>query len=149
MISIRTFHRERSSPGNFVRRRSSSASGVNRSMLRKTVNWIVLAVAIFLGMQLTVRLPGNPPTDGTIDAPPEVQATLRRACFDCHSNETRWPWYSRVAPGAWLAAHDVTLGRKEINFSEWGVYLPATRVRKLEWMGRALDQEVMPPKTYR
>jgi len=91
----------------------------------------------------------NPPVKGEVSAPPGIEATLRRACYDCHSNETRWPWYSRVAPISWLAAHDVELGRKEINFSEWGEYYPATRKRKLQWMNRALRQEAMPPWSYR
>ena len=42
-----------------------------------------------------------------------------RACFDCHSNETQWPWYTHVAPVSWLTQHDVDEGRRELNFSEW------------------------------
>jgi hypothetical protein len=42
-----------------------------------------------------------------------------RACFDCHSNQTRWPWYSHVAPISWLVQHDVEEGRAAVNFSEW------------------------------
>jgi hypothetical protein len=42
-----------------------------------------------------------------------------RACFDCHSNETRWPWYSRIAPLSWLVRNHVEEGREELNFSEW------------------------------
>lgn len=90
----------------------------------------------------------NPPAQGALAAPPEIEATLRRACYDCHSNETRWPWYSRVAPFSWLIAHDVTLGRKEVNFSEWGSYYAVTRRRKLQWIGRALHEEKMPPLSY-
>jgi hypothetical protein len=42
-----------------------------------------------------------------------------RACFDCHSNETFWPWYSNIAPISWLIERDVKKGRRELNFSEW------------------------------
>src|SRR5208282_2068527 len=91
----------------------------------------------------------NPPVKSDVSAPPGIEATLRRACYDCHSNETRWPWYSRVAPISWLAQREVELGRKEINFSEWGEYYPATRKRKLQWMDRAIRQEAMPPWSYR
>jgi heme-binding protein len=91
----------------------------------------------------------NPPATGDVSAPPRIEATLRRACYDCHSNETRWPWSSRVAPISWLVVHDVELGRQEINFSEWGEYYPATRRRKLQWTDRALRQEAMPPWAYR
>lgn len=53
--------------------------------------------------------------------PANVTNVLRRACMDCHSNETRWPWYSRVAPLSWQMQSDVTLARKKLNFSEWGI----------------------------
>ncbi len=50
---------------------------------------------------------------------PETRPIAVRACFDCHSNETRWPWYSSVAPVSWLTYSDVTDGRHELNFSDW------------------------------
>jgi hypothetical protein len=48
-----------------------------------------------------------------------VRALAVRACFDCHSNETVWPWYSNIAPASWLTQSDVDEGRKHLNFSEW------------------------------
>jgi mono/diheme cytochrome c family protein len=50
---------------------------------------------------------------------PETRALLARACFDCHSNQTVWPWYAAVAPVSWLLQHDVDDGRRHVNFSEW------------------------------
>jgi len=50
---------------------------------------------------------------------PRTRALAVRACFDCHSNETVWPWYSSVAPVSWLVQRDVDEGRRELNFSEW------------------------------
>jgi Haem-binding domain len=50
---------------------------------------------------------------------PATRALAERACFDCHSNETKWPWYTWVAPMSWLVYHDVEDGRKHMNFSEW------------------------------
>lgn len=50
---------------------------------------------------------------------PEVGAILQRACKDCHSNETRWPWYSHIAPASWLLERDVKRGREKLNFSDW------------------------------
>lgn len=55
---------------------------------------------------------------------PQTRALAERACFDCHSNQTKWPWYSKVAPVSWLVAHDVEEGRAALNLSEWGS-LPA------------------------
>jgi hypothetical protein len=51
--------------------------------------------------------------------PDDVHAILRRACMNCHSNETKWPWYSRIPPLSWDMAHDVAKARKALNFSEW------------------------------
>jgi mono/diheme cytochrome c family protein len=51
---------------------------------------------------------------------PTTRELARRACFDCHSNETQWPWYSNIAPLSWLIQRDVDEGRDELNWSEWG-----------------------------
>ncbi len=117
---------------------------------RNAIAAVLLAVLVALIiMQFPKVERTNPRATGEVSAPPAIEATLRRACYDCHSNETRWPWYSRVAPVSWLVVHDVTLARKEINFSEWSSYYPLTRQRKLEWMARALREEKMPPWSYR
>ena len=51
----------------------------------------------------------------------ETRALAKRACFDCHSNETKWPWYSNVAPASWLTQRDTLRGREKLNFSEWNL----------------------------
>jgi len=103
-----------------------------------------LLIAQFITIQRT-----NPPFKGDLTAPPQIKMLLRRACYDCHSNETCWPWYTYVAPVSWWIEHDVKRGRQELNFSEWGIYYPATRRRKLQWIDRTLREETMPPWTYR
>ena len=76
--------------------------------------------AIFVGIQFVpVEAMENPASQPPLPEPPEVVAVLKRACYDCHSHEVRWPWYSRIAPVSWLVARDVVEGRKGINFSEW------------------------------
>jgi hypothetical protein len=52
--------------------------------------------------------------------PANVHAILKRSCYDCHSNQTVWPWYTSVAPASWLVGEDVVEGKKKMNFSEWG-----------------------------
>src|SRR4026209_700520 len=62
--------------------------------------------------------PGNPPVTYTINwDSPQTEKLARAACFDCHSNETRYPWYSSFAPVAWLGNQDINQGRKKMNFS--------------------------------
>jgi mono/diheme cytochrome c family protein len=82
----------------------------------------IVALAAFAAMQLVPYGRGhtNPPAR---DEPPwdspETRALAKRACFDCHSNETTWPIYAHVAPVSWLIQHDVDEGRSTLNLSEW------------------------------
>jgi len=79
-------------------------------------------MVILVAIQLIRVDSTNPPIDSDIPTSTEVKSTLRRACYDCHSNETEWPWYSRIAPISWLLAWDVREGRAELNFSTWSQY---------------------------
>ena len=74
---------------------------------------------------------------------PETRAIAERACFDCHSNQTVWPWYSNIAPSSWLLAMDVAEGREEMNFSDWG-RLP----QSADEIARELERGSMPPSRY-
>jgi hypothetical protein len=78
----------------------------------------------------------------------EVTVILKTACYDCHSNQTRLPWYSYVAPVSWLIAKDVTTGRKELNFSEWTSYPKRKLIKKLEEIGEEVNEEKMPLPIY-
>ncbi len=81
-----------------------------------------VAFIVLLGAQLAPygRDHTNPPGRSEPNwSSPEVKALAQRACFDCHSNETRWPWYSQVAPVSWLVQRDVQEARAKLNFSEW------------------------------
>jgi hypothetical protein len=83
-----------------------------------------LPVALFLAIQLIPvwLLQTNPPVvaEPAWDSP-QTRALAKRACFDCHSNETTWPVYARIAPMSWLVTRNVIAGRGRLNFSEWGV----------------------------
>jgi hypothetical protein len=92
-------------------------------MMKTVARWVVLAV---VGLLVVIQvLPvgrdhTNPPVrrEPAWDAP-ETRELAVRACFDCHSNQTVWPWYANVAPISWLVQRDVHEGRRELNFSEW------------------------------
>lgn len=117
----------------------------------RTVAYVALSAigAAILLAQLIAVPRTNPPSDSGLEAPANVAEILHRACYDCHSNATRWPWYSAIAPVSWIVAHHVAAGRRQLNFSEWRSYLPRTRRHKLQWMERALREERMPPWSYR
>jgi hypothetical protein len=109
---------------------------------------VVLGVAV-LAAQLVRPAKTNPPVTSDVGAPPAVAALLRRACYDCHSHETRWPWYAGVAPTSWLLAHDVRDGRDELNFSTWDKYEAGARRKKLTKSVKEVREGEMPPWYYR
>lgn len=101
-------------------------------------------VVLLLVLQLVPVDRENPAVTGEIDAPPAVLAILQRSCYDCHSNEVRWPWYSRVAPVSFLVAHDVEEAREHLNFSEWDKRSPDKRAHAIEELWEEVESEEMP-----
>jgi heme-binding protein len=93
-------------------------------MFKRAVLVVGLVLVVgFLGAQAIPygRAHSNPPvqTEPAWDSP-TTRALTVTACFDCHSNETEWPWYSNIAPVSWLVQSDVDRGREALNFSQWG-----------------------------
>ena len=91
----------------------------------KTFLLAVVAVIVLFGLIQLVPYGRNHTNPAVVAEPPwnspQTRALAVRACFDCHSNETVWPWYSNVAPVSWLIQRDVDEGRLRLNWSEWGV----------------------------
>ena len=107
---------------------------------------IILAVLIIavVGIQFVPVERTNPHVTGEIEAPAEVMDILRRSCYDCHSNETVWPWYSRVAPVSWLVIDDVDEGREEMNFSDWSAYSEKKKGKKIHEIWEEVSEGEMP-----
>ena len=82
-------------------------------------------LGLVIGIQVIRPARTNPPVDpshtleAVVPVPTQVESVLQRACNDCHSDLTRWPWYSNVAPVSWFVINDVDGGRRHVNFSEW------------------------------
>jgi hypothetical protein len=76
-------------------------------------------------------------------------SALRRACFDCHSDETRWPWYSTLPVASWLLERDVNEGRSQLNFSQWARYNAFDRADKLDKICELATSRKMPLWPYR
>jgi hypothetical protein len=102
------------------------------------------AVLASLAIQLIPAGRTNPEQRETPHAPPEVVALLQRACYDCHSNATTWPWYTKVAPFSWLAVHDVEEAREHVNFSEWSKYSPEDQEHIREEVWEEVEEGEMP-----
>jgi hypothetical protein len=106
------------------------------------------AAAVLAAAQLVPVSRTNPPVEVELAAPPEVQRILRRACWDCHSNETVWGWHTYVAPVSWLAVHDVNEGRGELNFSRWGELEPRRVGKLVREIAEEVGEGEMPPRLY-
>jgi hypothetical protein len=125
--------------------------------MRKTFPRILLALLIlFIGIQFVRPEQTNPASDPKLSiasaaavAPDErVLGIINRSCFDCHSNQTRWPWYSKVAPLSWTVAHDVEEGRGKMNFSLWGSYSTEDKLHALKDLCEEVTEGKMPPGNY-
>ena len=108
---------------------------------------IIIGVAVFLLIQLVPygRDHANP---SVVSEPkwdsPQTRMLAERACFDCHSNQTTWSWYSNIAPVSWLVYRDVVDGRRRMNFSDW----QRLRLEEAGEIGSAIAEGEMPPLQY-
>ncbi|MCS7026215.1 MAG: heme-binding domain-containing protein [Bryobacteraceae bacterium] len=114
----------------------------------KVVSWC--ALALFVGAQVIRPDRTNPPVDPALQyrPAPELEKILRRACYNCHSNETKWPWYSNIAPVSWLVAGHVRDGRRRLNFSEWRRYSEDRRKVLTYEVCEAVESQAMPMPSY-
>lgn len=109
---------------------------------------------LFIAIQVIRPAKTNPEVDETktlqanSQINPQVAAIFERACNDCHSSKTTWPWYTQVAPVSWYVIRHVNQGRKELNFSDWGKYEAKRMVRKLQEICEQVEQGKMPIKNY-
>jgi hypothetical protein len=117
--------------------------------MRRALMWSGIGLfGLFVAIQLVPVDRSNPPVEQDVAAPPEVEAVLRRACYDCHSNETTWPWYSYVAPVSWLIARDVHKGREELNFSTFNRLSTRQQVEAMHEAWEEVEEGEMPPWFY-
>ena len=78
-----------------------------------------------------------------------VQAILRNACYDCHSNNTNYPWYANIQPMGWLITKHIKKGKEELNFSEFGSYTPRRQLSKMSGIANSIKDEIMPLSSYK
>jgi len=112
--------------------------------------WLLwTACVVVVGLLLVQLIPyGRDHTNPAVTGEPAWDSQQTRdfavvACFDCHSNQTAWPWYTNIAPVSWLIQHDVDEGRERLNFSEWG-----SRGHGAEEAGETVNEGSMPPFIY-
>jgi hypothetical protein len=94
---------------------------------------LLLGICVIFGsLQLLPNTRPSAPVISEWRAPTNVYKLIRRACYDCHSNETRWPWYSSVAPASWWVVRTVNRGRSKLNFSNWNPLHHKKMLRRIE-----------------
>lgn len=118
----------------------------------KNLLWGLLV--IFFGMQAFQIEKTNPPVDpqkdfvSAVNPPAPVADLLKKACFDCHSHETKYPWYSYVAPASFFLRSHIVEGREHLNFSEWATYNAEDKAHAAEEIGEVLQEGEMPLTSY-
>ena len=119
------------------------------------IGWLaVLVVAIVLVIQVipvernVSTVPPGQSFEETEKVPANVAAILKVSCYDCHSNNTRYPWYSVLQPGAWFMARHIKKGKEELNFDEFNNYSKSRKKAKIKSIISQIEKEEMPLKSY-
>ena len=101
---------------------------------------IYIILALFLAMQAIQVEQTNPTAnkDSEIIAPENIQTMFKDACYDCHSNQTKWPYYSNIAPISWIVVRHVNHGRKALDFTAWQEYSADEKKKKLKGIYRTV-----------
>lgn len=116
---------------------------------------IIIAIIVVLIAMQFIRIdktnpPVNPQTDfiNVVEVPEDIKTLIRTSCYDCHSNETVYPWYSNIAPISWWMKGHVNHAREEMNFSIWGEYSEKRKDHKLEEIIELVEEGEMPLPSY-
>lgn len=124
-------------------------------MKKKIITYILLALALFLILAQFKRIDKSLPSsvDGEdfvqLEQPDaHITSLIKEACYDCHSNETRYPWYADLAPVSWWLQGHVTHGREHLNFSTWAQYSEKKKAHKLEECVEVIEGKEMPMFSY-
>lgn len=114
----------------------------------KIVVYFVLSVALV--MQLIRPDFNNPAVDEKVElhADHKVMSVLKTSCYDCHSSETKYPWYHHIAPMSWVMSDNISRGRKAIDFSNWANIDPTVKLERLERAKQVVSNQMMPKREY-
>lgn len=120
----------------------------NQNKKRVFLITAVILIIAFSGIQFVHPEIKNPPVTADFEAPADVKGIIKRACYDCHSNQTNLRWYDKIAPVYWQVAQHVKDGRAGLNFSEWKKMAPADQKAKLWEAINQISAGAMPVKDY-
>ncbi|MDR2122262.1 MAG: heme-binding domain-containing protein [Flavobacteriaceae bacterium] len=115
---------------------------------------IYITLFILAAIQFIRIDKNNPPVDEKQDyctvtqTPAEVRDILKKACYDCHSNEVKYPWYTNIAPVSWFIKGHINEGREYLNFSEFGKYNKYQKEHVITGLPQVMERGTMPPGSY-
>ena len=122
------------------------------------MNWKKISLVVFIAIVVILQvIPYERPettTDNPTDLllnnelPDTISSLLRAACYDCHSNETKYPWYAYVAPVSWLVIRDIRIGRENMNFSDWESLSKMDKAKLLGNIAEEVEDGEMPMPIY-
>jgi hypothetical protein len=124
---------------------------MKKFLLRRLLPALIVALVVIQFIHPVRNVASTPsPDDVSVkySVPPDVRRTLEQACYDCHSNTTRYPWYASVQPVAWLLAYDVRGGKRHLNFSAFGTYPAKKAAHQLGALVEEVRQGDMPLPIY-
>ena len=117
--------------------------------MKRILKYVLIGLGVvFVAIQFIPVERTNPPVTGLVDAPEDVLTTLRRSCWDCHSNETDWPWYAYVAPMSFRVSQHVWMAREHVNFTEWDSYDAEELDEAYEEIAKEIEKGGMPLSDY-
>lgn len=122
------------------------------------MSWVKIGLVVLLLILLAIQFvqPARNQSTGNSEmwiasitkVPENVQAILQNSCYDCHSNNTRYPWYAAIQPGSWWMASHIKKGKEELNFDEFGNYSKRRQLSKLKAIQGSLEEQTMPLPSY-
>lgn len=121
------------------------------SIIKKILFGLLVVVVIIQFFRIDKT---NPPVNRALDimnvvpVTTEIKSILKTSCYDCHTNETVYPWYTNIAPVSWWIKKHIDDGRDELNFSEWGNYSLRRKDHKLDEIVEMVDEDEMPLPSY-
>ncbi|NQU85332.1 MAG: heme-binding domain-containing protein [Mariniphaga sp.] len=115
--------------------------------------FIVVIIVAFIALQFFQPEKNNQAIDNnhifsSTDIPAPIQEILKSACLDCHSNQTRYPWYDRISPVSWYVTNHIEEGKEELNFSEWKRLSAIDKISLLNKICEETEEKKMPLKNY-
>lgn len=121
-------------------------------MLKKILLLLLAALVVIQFFHPDKNIDTNPTANNDISkvipVPDNVQQILEKSCYDCHSNNTEYPWYAEVQPVAWWLNNHIQEGKREINFNEFASYRPRRQYKKLEEIIEQVKEDEMPLSSY-